>query len=114
VTKEQVREKKVSSAYTSTLLLITKGSWDRNSNRTGSWRQELRQRLWSGTAHRLAPHVLLSLLSYRTQTTTLGMMPLTVGWALPHKSLRKCPTAGSYGRMFSTEVPSSVMTLDFV
>jgi len=67
MTKEQVREEKVYSAYTSTLLFITKVSWDRNSNRVGSWRQELRQRLWSGAAYCLAPHVLLSLLSYRTQ-----------------------------------------------
>jgi hypothetical protein len=32
-------------AYTSTSLLIIKGSQERNSNRAGMWRQELMQRL---------------------------------------------------------------------
>jgi len=111
VTKEQVREEKVYSAYTSTLLLISKGRWDRNSNRTGSWRKELRQRLWSGTAYCLAPHVLLSLLSYRTQDHQPRNGAAHSGPGSPHQSLRKCPTAGSYGHMFTTEVPSSLMTL---
>jgi len=42
MTKKQVEEERV--AYISTLLFITKGSQDRNSNRTGTWRQELTQR----------------------------------------------------------------------
>jgi len=46
--------------YTLTPLLITEGSQDRNSNRAGTWRQELKLRpqreLFTG---------LLSLLSYR-------------------------------------------------
>ena len=32
--------------YTSTLLSIIKGSQDRNLNRAGTWRQELRQKPW--------------------------------------------------------------------
>jgi hypothetical protein len=46
MTKKQVGEERVNSAYTSMLLFITKGSQDRNSHRTGTWRQELMQRLW--------------------------------------------------------------------
>jgi len=111
MTKEQVSEEKVYSAYTSTLLLISKGSWDRNSNRTGSWRQELRHWLWSDTAYCLAPHVLLSLLSYRTQNHQRRNGAAHSGPGPAHQSLRKCPTAGSYGRMFSTEAPSSLMIL---
>jgi hypothetical protein len=44
MTKEETGEERVYSAYTSTLLLITKGSWDRNSHRAGTWKQELMQR----------------------------------------------------------------------
>jgi hypothetical protein len=34
------------SAYTFTLLFITKGSQDRNSHRVGTWRLELMQTPW--------------------------------------------------------------------
>jgi len=30
---------------------VTEGSQDRNSNRAGTWRQELMQRLWRGAAY---------------------------------------------------------------
>jgi hypothetical protein len=59
--------KKVYSAYTSTLLFITKENQDRNSHRAGTWRQELMQRSWRSAAYWLTFHVLLGLLSYRTQ-----------------------------------------------
>jgi hypothetical protein len=36
MTRKQVEEERVYSAYTSTLLFITKGSQDRNSSRSGS------------------------------------------------------------------------------
>jgi hypothetical protein len=43
--KKQVGEERVDSAYTSTLLFITKGSQDRNSYRAGTHTgQELRDR----------------------------------------------------------------------
>ena len=67
MTKKQVGEERVYSAYTSTLLFITKGSQDRNSHRAGTWRQELMQRPWRGAAYWLASPGLLNLLSYRTQ-----------------------------------------------
>ena len=44
MTKKQVGEERIYSAYTPTFLFITKGSQDRNSHRAGSWRQELMQR----------------------------------------------------------------------
>ena len=67
MTKKQVGEERVYSAYISTLLFITKGSQDRNSHRAGTWRQELIQRLWRGAAYWLASPGLLILLSFRTQ-----------------------------------------------
>jgi hypothetical protein len=38
MTKKQVEEETVYSTYISTLLFITKGSQNRNSNRVGTWR----------------------------------------------------------------------------
>ena len=52
-------EERVYLAYTSTLLFITEESQDRNSNRAGSWREELMQRLCGGAAYWLSPHGLL-------------------------------------------------------
>jgi len=66
MTKKQVGEERVYSAYTATLLFITKGGQDRNSHRTGTWRQELMQRLWRDAAYWLASPGLFSLFSYRT------------------------------------------------
>jgi hypothetical protein len=66
MTKKQVGEERVYSAYTSMLLFITKGSQDRNSHRAGTWRQKLVQKPWKGAAYWLASSGLLSLLSYRT------------------------------------------------
>jgi hypothetical protein len=63
-TKKQVGEERVYSAYTSTLLFITKGSQDWNSSRSGS---RMMQRPWKDVTYWLAFHGLLSLPSYRTQ-----------------------------------------------
>jgi hypothetical protein len=67
MTKKQVGEERIYSAYTSTLLFITKGSQDRITHRAGTWRQELMQRPWRDVPYWLASPGLLSLLSYRTQ-----------------------------------------------
>jgi hypothetical protein len=56
MTKQYVREKGVYSAYTSTLLFITKASQDRNSHRVGTWGQELMQRPWRGLSYRFQDH----------------------------------------------------------
>ena len=50
-TKKQVEEERVYLAYTSTLPFTTEGSQDRNSNRAGSWRQELMQQPGRGAAY---------------------------------------------------------------
>ena len=62
-------------------LFIIKGSQDRNSSRAGTWRKDAEA--MEGAAYWLAPHGLLSLLSYRTQdhqpkdgTTHNGLGPL--------------------------------------
>jgi hypothetical protein len=72
---------RVCLAYTFIALCITEGSEDRNSNREGTWRQELIDGGHGG--------VLLSLLSYRPQDHSPGVAPPTMSWALPHQSLVK-------------------------
>jgi hypothetical protein len=44
MTKKQLEEEKVYLSYISTVQSISEGSQDRNSNRTGTWRQELMPR----------------------------------------------------------------------
>ena len=61
------------------------------------WRQELMQRPWRGTAYWLAPHDLFILLSIESRTTSPGMAPPTMDWALPHQSLiKKTPYRTAY------------------
>jgi hypothetical protein len=67
MTKKQAGEEMVYSAFTSTLLFITKGTQDTNSKKSGTWRQELMQKPWSGVAYWIVSPGLLSLLSYKTQ-----------------------------------------------
>jgi hypothetical protein len=86
MTQKQIGKGRVYLAYTSTLLFISKGSQDRNSSRAGICRQELMRRPGRDAAYWLAPHDLLSLLSYRSQNhqprdVSLGWT--TVDWALP-------------------------------
>jgi hypothetical protein len=69
--------------------LIIKGSQDWNSTKAGTWRQELMQRPWRNAAYWLAPHGLLILLSTKPRTTSPGVVPPTMDWALPHQSLIK-------------------------
>ena len=70
-------------------LFIIEGSQDRNSNRAGTWRQELMQRPWSSAAHWLAPHGLIRLLSYRTQDHQIRDGTTHHGLGPPHQSLVK-------------------------
>jgi hypothetical protein len=67
MSKRQVGEERVYSAYTSTLMFVIKGSQDRSSHGVGAWRQELKQRPRRGAAYWLASPALLSMPSYRTQ-----------------------------------------------
>lgn len=64
---KQLGEERVNLAYTFPSLFPTEGNQDKNSNWAGNWRPETTQRLWSSTAYWLAPHGLLSLLSFKTQ-----------------------------------------------
>jgi hypothetical protein len=64
MTKKQVGEEKVYSDYTSTLLLITKGSLDWKHKQVR--KQELMQKPWRDVTYWIASPGLLSLLSYRT------------------------------------------------
>jgi hypothetical protein len=82
--KKQVVEKKVYSAYTSTLLFITKGSHDRNSNRAGTWRQELMQRPWRVLLTGFLPLACSACFLIEPRTTSPWMAPPTMGWILPH------------------------------
>ena len=108
--QKQVVEEWVYSAYTSTPLSITKGSQDRNSNRTGTWRQELMQRLWRV----LLTWLLLACAGcflLETRTSSSGVAPLTMDGALPQGSFfEKMPYSWISWR-HSTEAPSSLRTL---
>jgi hypothetical protein len=107
MTKKQVVEERIYSAYTSTLLFRTTGSQDWNSRRPGS-------RSWCRGQGGMLLTSLLSLLSYRTQdyhprdgTTHNGPSPLD-------HQLRKCSTAGAHGGTSPAESPFSVITPAFV
>ena len=107
MTKKQVGEERVYLAYTSILLFITKEV--RTRTQAGQ-EAELMQRPWRDVPYWLASPSLLSLLSYRTKTTspemaspTRGLSPLITNW-------EKCLTAGSHGGIFSTEAPFPVIT----
>ena len=52
-------------------------------------RKEQKQRPWRNDAYQLDLHDLVNLLSYRTWTTYLEVVPLTVGWAISHQALNK-------------------------
>jgi hypothetical protein len=91
MTKKQVGEERVFSAYTSTLLFITKGSQDRNSHRAETWRQELTQRPWRGTAYWIAPLACSACFLLGPKTISPGMAPptrslspLITNWETPY------------------------------
>jgi hypothetical protein len=90
---------------------ITKGSQDRNSDRTGTRRQELMQRPWRDVTYWLASPGLLSLLSYRTQNYKPRDGPPTMDPPTLDHLLRKCLRTGSHGGISSREAPFSVITL---
>jgi hypothetical protein len=73
MTKSKLGEKRVYLAYTSIFLFETEGSQDRNSNWTGTWRQELKQRPWSSWV------LLTSCFLAEPRITSPGMAPPTMG-----------------------------------
>lgn len=73
-------------------ILSCSSSWrEVRAGTLGTCMKELKQRLWRNVLHGL-----LSMLFYTTQ----GCLPRhgtpTVGWVLPHQSLRKCPYRLAY------------------
>jgi hypothetical protein len=75
------------------------------------------QRPWRGAAYWLAPHGLLSMLSYRTQDLQPRGRTTHNGWALLQKSLIKkmLYKPRFYGGIFSIEkMPSSPLTFAYV
>jgi hypothetical protein len=67
MTKKQVGEERVYSAYTSTLLFISKGSQDWNSSQGRNLEEGGDAEAKKGAAYWIASPRLLSVLSYRTQ-----------------------------------------------
>jgi hypothetical protein len=74
-------------AYTSTLLFITEGSQDRNSERAGTWRQELMQRPWRELLTGLFMVAFSACFLIEPRATSSGMATPTLGWNFPHQSL---------------------------
>ena len=78
MTKKQVGEERAYSAYTCTLLFITKGSQDRSSHKAGTWRQELMQRPWRSAAYWLASPGCSACFLIEPRTTSPGRaLPIT-------------------------------------
>jgi len=80
MTKKQVGEERVYSAYTSTLLFTAKRSQDWNSSRSGS------KSWWKGRGGMLLTGLLLLACSacflMEPKITSPGMAPPTMGWTL--------------------------------
>jgi len=96
-TEKQAGEERVYLAHTfpSTVHHQRQSGLDLKQDR--NLRQELMQRPWRDVDYRLALHGLLSLPSYRTQGHGAREAPLSVGWALPQKSLiNKVPSGFAY------------------
>jgi hypothetical protein len=103
MTKMQVGEERVYSAYTSTLLFITKGSQDRNSSRSGSrsWCRGHGEMLFTG----LLPLACLACSLIEPKTTspemvlpTRGLFPWSLIEKIPHSwiSWRHFPNWSSF------------------
>ena len=108
--QNQVGEERVYLAYMSTLLFITRGRQDRNSNRARTWRQGLMQRPWRVLLTGLLPLVCSACFLIEPKTTSPEMAPPTMGPPTLDHQPRKCPTARSHGGIFSREAPFSVTT----
>jgi hypothetical protein len=77
MTKKQLGKERVNLAYTSILLFILEGNWNRNPNRTTIWRKRLMQRPQRRTAYWHFPHDLFSLISYRPPPTMAEPLSIT-------------------------------------
>jgi hypothetical protein len=81
MTKKQVGEERVYIAYNSILLFITKEvrTGTQTGQEAGADAEAMEGCSWRDVLYWLASHGLLSLLSYRTKTTSPGMVPPTRG-----------------------------------
>jgi hypothetical protein len=95
MTKKQAGEEWVYSAYTSTMLFITKGSRDWNSHRARTWEAGADVEALEGAAYWIACFLI------EPRTTTPGMAPPTMGPPTLDHQLRKYLTAGSHGGISS-------------
>lgn len=95
MTKSNVgRRERVYLDYTSTSLFIIEGSQDRESNRAGAQRQELMQSPWKVLLAGLLPKTFSACFLIESRTTSQGMAPPTMSWALTHQSLiKKMPSS---------------------
>jgi hypothetical protein len=107
MTKKQVVEERVYSAYTNTLLFITKG--DRTGTQTGQ-ESGADVEAMKGCICWLPTSGLLSMLSYRTQDYQPRDGPTYKGPFPLYHYLRKCLTAGSHGGVSPTEATFSMIT----
>ena len=88
--KRQVGEERVYLAYTSTPLLATGVSQDRDSSRAGTWRQELIQKPWG--RRRGARIIGLLIMAWsaffliKLSNTSPRMEPPPMGWAISYWS----------------------------
>jgi hypothetical protein len=73
--QKQLREERLYFIHSSVSVFITKGSQNRNSNNTGTWRQELMQRPWRGAAYWLASLSCSACFLIELRTTSPGMAP---------------------------------------
>jgi hypothetical protein len=104
VSTDAMRRHDQNTSLLSTSQFIIQGSQDRNSNRAGSWRQELMRRPWRVLLAGLLS-CLLGLLSYRTQNHQPKATPTTIGWALPYQSLIKKTTYTlAYSLIYSSQL----------
>jgi hypothetical protein len=71
------------------MVVHHEGSQDRNSNKAGTWRQELMQRSWRSTSYWLGPLACSACILIELRTTSPGVASHTMGWALPNQSLIK-------------------------
>lgn len=117
--QKELGEERAYLVYVSSSMLTTEGCHDKNSNRAGTWTQEVMWRPLRSAAYWHAPHGLLSLLFYTQNLGQIstGMAPPTKGCALLYQSLIKMPYRITYRLPlwghFSIEVPSSMMNLAY-
>lgn len=86
VTKSNFGRKGAYLTFTSISQFFIEGSQGKNSNRTGCWRQELMQKSGRNTAFCLALLAFSVCFLRAPRTTSPGVVPPTLDWALAHQT----------------------------